>query len=221
MTTKHQETERIRTIYNRRAATYDQSLGIIERLVLGPLRRAYGERLQGETLEVAIGSGLNLPYYSPRVTRATGVDLSGEMLARARDRAEALGIEIELKEANAESLPFPSGSFDTVAISLALCTIPDPAAALREMARVCRAGGRVVLLEHVRSTARPVAALQGFVSPLNERAMGCHLDRETFHLARSLGFTFLESQARLLESVRLVVARPPETEHATLAPGVS
>ncbi len=211
------ESERIRRIYDERAATYDRSLGIVERVVLGPLRRAFGELLQGETLEVAIGSGLNLPYYTPRVTRATGVDLSGEMLERARERAKSLGLQIDLMRADAEELPFPDRSFDTVAISLALCTIPDPAAALLEMARVCRTGGRIVLLEHVRSTAAPLALAQKIVSPLNERAIGCHLDRDTFELVSSLGFDIEEAHSRLWEIVRLVVARPPAARHANLA----
>ena len=112
-------------------------------------------------------------------------------------------------QANAEALPFPDATFDTVAISLALCTIPDPAKALLELGRVCRPGGRIVMLEHVRSTARPLAALQRVLSPFNERAVGCHLDRDTFGLARSLGFSIDETQSRLFDSVQLVVARPP------------
>lgn len=124
---------------------------------------------------------------------------------------------VTLLQADATALPFPDQSFDTVAISLALCTIPDPAAALRELARVCRPGGRAVLLEHVRSTAWPVAALQRLLSPCNERAIGCHLDRDSFGLAADLGYTITETRERLFDAVRLVVARPPLPDHATLA----
>jgi ubiquinone/menaquinone biosynthesis C-methylase UbiE len=143
------------------------------------------------------------------VTKATGVDLSGQMLAVAEERATALGRPITLQQADAEALPFADGSFDTVAISLALCTIPDAERGLRELGRVCRAAGRVVLLEHVRSTAVPVALLQQVLSPLNERAVGCHLDRETFALAESLGFAIEIVRSRLFGAVRLAVARPP------------
>ena len=203
------ETERIRRLYDDRAATYDRSLGIVERVMLGHLRQAYGALLRGETLEVGVVSGLNLPFFSPDVTRAVGVDLSEEMLRHARERASQLKIPFTLMQADAEALPFPDASFDTEAISLALCTIPDPAQALLELGRVCRPGGRIVILEHVRSTARPLAALQRVLSPLNERAIGCHLDRDTFGLARSLGFSIDETRSRLFYSVRLVVARPP------------
>jgi ubiquinone/menaquinone biosynthesis C-methylase UbiE len=205
------ENERIRRVYDDRAATYDRSLGIGERIMLGRFRQGYGALLRGETIEVGIGSGLNIPFYSAEVTRAAGVDLSREMLRYARERASQLGIPFELVQADAEALPFPDASFDTVAISLALCTIPDPVKALLELARVCRPDGRIVMLEHVRSTSRPLAAVQRALSPLNERAIGCHLDRATFDLARSLGFSIDETRSRLFNSVQLVVARPPRS----------
>ena len=203
------ETERIRRLYDDRAATYDRSIGIVERILLGRFRHSYGALLRGETIEIGVGSGLNIPYYAPDVTRAVGVDLSREMLRHAHERATHLGIPFALIQADAEVLPFPDASFDTVAISLALCTIPNPVKALLELGRICRPGGRLVMLEHVRSTARPLAALQRALSPLNERAIGCHLDRDTFGLARSLGFAIDETRARLFDSVQLVVARPP------------
>jgi len=203
------ETERIRRIYDDRAATYDRSLGISDRLLLGRFRQAYGALLRGETIEVGIGSGLNIPFYSPAVTQAVGVDLSQEMLRHAAERAADLGIPFALVQADAEALPFPDAAFDTVAISLALCTIPDPVKTLQELARICRPRGRIVMLEHVRSTVRPLAALQKVLSPMNERAIGCHLDRDTINLAQSLGFSIDETRSRLFNSVQLVVARPP------------
>lgn len=203
------ETDRIRRIYDDRAATYDRSIGVTERILLGPLRREFGARLRGETLEIGVGSGLNLPYYASAVTRAVGIDLSSEMLALAEQRAAGMPFPVTLLQGDAEALPFPDDSFDTVAISLALCTVPDPVMALREMARVCRPDGRVVMLEHVLSPVPPVAVAERLLSQLQERAMGCHLDRETIGLARSLGFAILEERQRLFGVFRLVVARPP------------
>ena len=216
MTSTESETDRIRRIYDERAETYDRSLGLVERIVLGPLRRQFGTLLRGETLEVGVGSGLNLPYYSPAVTRAVGIDLSEEMLVNARERARDLPFPSEFVQGDAEALPFPDAAFDTVAVSLALCTIPDPARALREAARVCRADGRVILLEHVLAPARPLAVAQRVLSPLNERAIGCHLDRDTFGLARSLGFSVEPVGSRLFDIFRLAVAHPPPPPRATL-----
>jgi len=201
--------EQIRRTYDKRAASYDRTVGFGEKLLVGDLRRRFGGLLAGETLEVAVGSGLNLPSYTDAVTRAVGVDLSPGMLAEARRRADALGRAIELVEGDAQRLPFADASFDTVAISLGLCTVPDPALALREIARVCRPGGRVVLLEHVRSTVPPLVWLQVVLSPAQERLIGCHLARSTFDVARGMGFGVEEVGSRLAGVFRLALLTPP------------
>ena len=201
--------DRIRAVYDELAATYDRSVGLGDKLMLGDLRRRFGEQLRGRTLEIAIGSGLNLPFYTDAVTHAVGVDLSAGMLAQARSRAAALGMTIDLLQMDAQRLAFADGSFDTVAVSLALCTVPDPAAALWEMARICRPDGRIVLLEHVLSPVRPVAALERLLSPRQVRTIGCHFDRRTIDLARELGFRIEAEQQRLAGVFRLAVGRPP------------
>ena len=199
----------IRAVYDRRAATYDRTIGVGERVALGGLRRAFAAELTGDVLEVAIGSGLNLPFYIADIRRSVGVDLSGGMLRRARDRASDLGRPVALVQMDAQRLGFADASFDTVGVSLALCTIPDPVAALRECARVCRPEGRVVLLEHVRSPVWAVAAMQRLVTPLQERFIGCRLTRTTIETARTLGFAIESDRSRLCGVFRLVVARPP------------
>jgi ubiquinone/menaquinone biosynthesis C-methylase UbiE len=198
----------IRTTYDQRAPTYDRTVGFGERILLGDLRRAFGAELRGKTLEVAVGSGLNLPYYGDAVTEAVGVDLSLGMLAQAETKARELGLPIRFAQMDAQRLAFRDASFDTVGISLALCTIPDPEAALREAARVCRPGGRVVLLEHVLSPVWPVAVLERLWSPHQERSLGCHLTRETVETARRLGFAVESERSRFFGVFRLVVARP-------------
>ncbi len=198
--------ERLRAVYDRLAPTYDTSVRLAERVLLGDLRRAFGAELRGETLEVAIGSGLNLPHYSAAVTRAVGVDLSSGMLTRAARRARDLGCAVSLVQADAERLPFPDACFDTVAISLALCSVPHLAAALRELGRVCRPDGRVVLLEHVRSPVAAVYGIERLLSPLQERSVGCHLTRETVKVAQDVGFTIRSERSRVFGVFRLVVA---------------
>jgi ubiquinone/menaquinone biosynthesis C-methylase UbiE len=199
----------IRTTYDRLAPTYDKTVGFTERLLLGELRHAFGAELRGETLEVAVGSGLNLPYYSSDVTNAVGIDLSPAMLAEADVKARQLGRAMTFAQMDAQRLAFPDNQFDTVAISLALCTIPDPVSALRELIRVCRPDGRIVLLEHVLSPVWPVALLERIWTPIQERPLGCHLTRETFNTARALGLTIESERARLFGVFRLAVALPP------------
>jgi ubiquinone/menaquinone biosynthesis C-methylase UbiE len=202
------ERERVRNIYDRRAPAYDRTVGLGERVMLGDFRKRFGAELAGETLEVAVGSGLNLPYYSAAVTRAVGVDLSRGMLEQAAQRAGEIGRSIALIQMDAERLAFRDASFDTVAISMALCTVPHPERAIQELARVCRPNGKIVLLEHVLSPTRPIAwTLQRF-APLQERALGCHLTRETVETARQSRLTIESERRRLWQIFRLIVARP-------------
>jgi ubiquinone/menaquinone biosynthesis C-methylase UbiE len=200
--------EQIRDVYDHRAPTYDATVGRGEKRLTGDFRARFGAALQGATLEIAIGSGLNLPYYSDHVTHAVGIDLSEGMLTIAAARARELDRHIELVVMDAQQLAFPDHTFDTVAISLALCTVPDPEAALREMNRVCKPDGRIVLLEHVRSSVWPVGVLQRLISQIQERHNGCHLARETIDLARRCGLVIEREDQRLLGIFRLVVARP-------------
>ncbi|MGI8643854.1 MAG: class I SAM-dependent methyltransferase [Thermomicrobiales bacterium] len=199
---------RIRDIYDQRAPTYDKTVGYSEKILLGNLRREFATELRGQTLEIAIGSGLNLPGYPAAVRRAVGVDLSRGMLQEARRRGRSDG-DLLLAQMDAQHLAFADASFDTVAVSLALCTMPDPTLALHEIARVCRPGGRVVLLEHVRSPLPPVSGAQRLLSPLQERFIGCHLDRETIALVERLGFRIVSERRHLFGVFRLVVAEPP------------
>jgi ubiquinone/menaquinone biosynthesis C-methylase UbiE len=199
--------EQIRDAYDQRAATYDATIGRGEKRSIGDFREQFGALLRGETLEIAIGSGLNLPYYSDQVTRAVGVDLSTGMIEVAANRATELQRTIDLVVTDAQRLAFPDETFDTVAISFALCTVPDPVAAIREMSRVCKPDGRIVMLEHVRSSSWPVGMLMRLVSPLQEWRLGCHLARETIDVARECGLTIEREDQRLLGVFRLVVAR--------------
>src|SRR5204863_9364628 len=114
-------------------------------------------RAVGEVLEVAVGTGRNLPFY-PEGTRLTGVDWSPAMLGIARLRAAGLGREADLRQGDAQALDFPDESFDTVLCALGLCAIPDDRRAVTEMARVLRPGGRLLLVDHVAASA---SALRG------------------------------------------------------------
>jgi ubiquinone/menaquinone biosynthesis C-methylase UbiE len=128
------ETERVRAIFDKSAASYDGWMRPFDRLLLdGGRSRVYG-RARGRTLEIAVGTGLNLPFYPPDV-EVTGVDVSPGMLAVARWQADALGRAVELRIADAHALDFPDESFDTVVVTLPLCSIPDERRALAEAHR--------------------------------------------------------------------------------------
>ncbi|WP_026122592.1 class I SAM-dependent methyltransferase [Nocardiopsis halotolerans] len=148
-----ERTERVRGDWDRMSRGYDQGERL-QRLVLGATRARLCGRARGRVLEVAVGTGHNLPYY-PDGVEVTGVDLSPGMLARARARAAGLGGRVDLREGDAQDLAFGDGEFDTVVCALALCTIPDQYRALSEMRRVLRPGGLLLLVDHVEYTRWP------------------------------------------------------------------
>lgn len=144
-------------------------MGFFERRVFGPEHRTWAcSQATGDTLEVAIGTGLNLPHY-PAEVRLMGLDLSPEMLELARSRAAQLGRTVELKEGDAQELPFHDASFDTVVCTYSLCNVPDETRAISEMKRVLRPAGRLILVDHIRSTVKPIYWFQRLVEAVTSR----------------------------------------------------
>ena len=199
---------RSRRVWDRRAPRYDRDMRLVEPLLFGRDTRAHVcAQAGGDVLEVAIGTGLNLPHY-PLGIRLTGVDLSPLMLAAARERAADLGLTVDLREAEAEHLPFGDASFDTVVCTLSLCSIPDDHRAVAETRRVLRPGGRFVLLEHVRSPLGAVRLFQHFLEPLFRRD-GDTLLREPLEHLRAEGFDIEQLERSKLGVVERVVACRP------------
>ena len=180
------ETERVCGIYDKMADRYDGMIRLSEKLFMGDGRRWVCSQARGDVLEIAIGTGRNMPFY-PQEVRLTGVDLSPAMLAVARQRAQKLGRAVDLRVGNAEALDFPDASFDTVVCTLSLCTIPDDRQAMAEAVRVLRSAGRLLLLEHVRSPIAAVRTLQRLLEPLFVRFWADHLLRDPLDYLASEG----------------------------------
>ena len=137
-------------------------------------------------MEVAAGTGKNLKFY-PHDCRITALDFSTEMLNVARKRAAKLSMGVSFLLADAETLPFPDKSFDTVVSSLSTCTFPDAIAALREMRRVCTSEGKILLLEHGRSDRERLGRWQDRHADQFAKPLGCHWNREPLELVREAG----------------------------------
>ena len=179
--------------YNRFARWYDLVEGVPNLLGVRLLRRRLLRRASGRVLEVAVGTGKNLRYYSAGC-RITTVDVSIEMLKVARQRAASLSVDISFSLADAEALPFADQSFDTVVFSLSTCTFPNPVAVLREMARVCKPAGRILLLEHGRSDREWLGRWQDRRDDRHAKQLGCHWNRETLELVRQAGLKIHNSR---------------------------
>lgn len=184
-------------------ALYDRVVQPLDTGKLGAWRRQIFASLSGAILELGIGTGLNLPAYSSGA-HVIGVDVELDLIRRACDRgAQAI-------VGDGERLPFPDATFDYVTSALVFCSIPDPAQALREVARVLRPGGRLIQLEHTRSNHALPDALLDLVTPLWVTvAGGCHPNRDTPALLTGAGWQVLRHERRLGGLIRLLEALPP------------
>jgi ubiquinone/menaquinone biosynthesis C-methylase UbiE len=157
--------------------------------VLDHYRQRTIEAARGLVLEVGVGSGLNLPLYGPAVTHVVGLDPSPELLRLASRRAGDVVIPVSLLRASAEHLPLADAVCDTIVMTWTLCSIPNPIAALTEMRRVLRPGGRLIFVEHGLSPEIRTSRWQRRLTPYWKHfSGGCHLDRKTDDLIRAAGF---------------------------------
>jgi len=204
MTAASKATEIARKRYNRIAPVYDLMEGFIERSRYSRWRDLLWSKIEGTSvLEVGVGTGKNFPYY-PEGAQITAVDFSDKMLNRARRRAELSGIEVRLKQMDVQNLEFEDNTFDTVVASFVFCSVPDPVKGLKEVERVCRPGGKVVLLEHVLSANRILAWLMNIYNPLVVRIMGANINRRTADNVDKSGLK-IESITNLAAGIVLLI----------------
>lgn len=204
------QNERVRRSWAKQAHRYDKQIGFFERRLFGRSHRPWAcSRASGDTLEVAIGTALNLPYY-PEGVRLTGLDLSPEMLAVARERTAELGRDIDLREGDAHALPFDADSFDTVVCTYSLCNIPDPQRAVNEMKRVLKPGGRLVLVDHIRSSVKPALWFQKAIEFFSVRLEGENMTRRPAEQVNVAGFEMIERERLAPSGIveRLVATKP-------------
>ncbi len=188
---------------------YDAMCGVMERFGLGRWRRWLVAGARGRTLDVGCGTGRNLPLYAADVA-VVALDPHWPVLARARRRAP----HVPLVQGSVEALPFSDGVFDTVVSGLAFCSVADPRRGLAEVKRVLRPGGRLRMLEHVRSVRPWKARFQDRTQPVWTRLSGgCHPNRDTERTVEASGFT-IENEGRHAKgdmrrfSARRIAARP-------------
>ncbi|MBM3469980.1 MAG: methyltransferase domain-containing protein [Armatimonadetes bacterium] len=204
-----------RNRYDRLAPVYDLLEWLPERGALARWRKRLWAAMRtgrtgGGVLEVGVGTGKNMPHW-PRGTSIVAVDISPRMLGRARRRAERLGLDAELHLMDAQALAFPDAAFDAAAATLVFCSVPDPIQGLRELARVVRPGGTVVLLEHMRAEHRLLGMVMDWLDPLIVRITGAHINRRTIENVRASGLLIEEvTELAPMGMVQLIKARAPD-----------
>jgi ubiquinone/menaquinone biosynthesis C-methylase UbiE len=176
---ENRDTEATRKRYNRIAPVYDFMESLVERSRYSDWRQLLWSKVEGnKILEVGLGTGKNFPFYPPGLDM-TAIDFSEKMLDRAREKARKQDIEIALRQMDVQNLSFEDDMFDTIVSTFVFCSVPDPIKGLKEIKRVCKPNGKVLLLEHVLSANRFLAFLMNMVNPLVVRTMGPNINRKT------------------------------------------
>ena len=178
-------------VYDRVARVYDLYDAPMDLMGGRRRRRRVLAGASGRVLEIGIGTGRNLEHYGNGVY-LIGVDLSAGMLARSAPRTASATVAVSLVQGNAQRLPFPSASFETVTATCVFCSVADPVAGLREVARVVRRDGRVLLLEHVRPRNRALGWVFDRLSPLTRRLFGPEVNRPTEDNVAAAGLRIVE-----------------------------
>lgn len=196
----------VRETYREQAAMMGR-LERVNRLLTRRYRQPHFQQASGRVLDIACGTATNA-LYVPDGTEYVGIDISGDMLEQAETTVDWLTREENLQEMNAQDLDFEDDSFDTVISSLSTCTFPDPVAALSEMGRVCKPDGRILLLEHGRSSVGPIARFQDWRADAHFQKHSCRWNQEPLDVVARSPLTVVESSSALFGIITAIEAHP-------------
>lgn len=202
MGTLTRDTEIIKKRYSRIAGVYD----FIEKPMEGILakwRRELMKEVIGRVLEVGVGTGKNLDYY-PDEVKITAIDFSPKMIEKAKQKAIKRDKKIDLRIMDVQNMEFLDNSFDTVVTSCVFCSVPDPLKGLKEIRRVCKSDGKVVMLEHVISNKPVIGPLMDILNPIPLHVYGANINRDTVKNLKRVGFENIKVRDLLLDIVKLI-----------------
>jgi ubiquinone/menaquinone biosynthesis C-methylase UbiE len=168
----------------------------------------FSEVPEGRILEIGIGTGANIEHY-PRDNHAyVGIDISPNMLKRARDRATRLNMDIDLRLMDAEHMDFPDNTFDATVSTCVYCSIPDTIQALKEAKRVLKKEGVALFLEHMRPEGRTLGKVFDTINPLTVKLIGVNINRRTVENIKNAGFEIIEERMLFKDIFRFIKAKP-------------
>ena len=203
---RHKSLDDIRDAYES-YADWVARFGWLDRLLTGRYRRRLFARAEGRVLDVACGTGTNFRYL-PGTVDLTGIDISPAMLEKAAAELDRQGLDGTLRQMDAAALQFDDDSFDTVISALSTCTFPDPVAALQEMERVCRPGGRLLLLEHGKSDVDVLARYQEWRADAKYATAGCRVTQQPLDIVERAGLVVEASSTAQFGRLTTIVITP-------------
>lgn len=196
----------IRQRYDRLAPWFDGLEGFLEGLLFRRLRKKLWAQAAGpHILEVGVGTGKNFPFY-PDDARITAIDFSPKMLAMAQRKQQRKQIAVDLALMDVQSLDYADNSFDTVIGSFLFCSVPKPRKGLKELYRVCKPGGQVLLLEHVLSSNKALATVMNLLNPLVVNTLGANINRQTLKNVQSCPFQKIFVDPASSDMIKLIRA---------------
>ncbi|QHE52356.1 class I SAM-dependent methyltransferase [Pontibacillus sp. HMF3514] len=195
----------IKKRYNRISAIYD----VMDKMIKKEWREDLLNNLEGEVLEVGVGTGANLPFY-PEQVNVTGIDFSEGMLKKAREKANKVGqrASVDLLEMDAQQLAFDDDTFDFIVSTCVYCSVPDPLKGLKEMRRVCKPNGRIVMLEHMRSENPFIGKTMDLLNPFIVRLWGANINRKTLDNIHKAGLVIEENEQLIGTIMRKLILKP-------------
>ena len=197
----------IKKRYDRIAPYFEGLEAVMEGLFFKNWRQKLWAKVDGyHVLEVGVGTGKNIDFY-PADAHITAIDFSQEMLKQAAHKKARKAIAVELNLMDVQSLCFADNSFDTVIGSFVFCSVPLPLKGLKELYRVCKPGGQVLLLEHVLSSKPMIAKVMNFVNPVIVALVGANINRNTVKNIKACGFASVRVDERSGDIIKLIEAR--------------
>lgn len=202
------KSEEIRQAYAETAKGYDWKISLLEKISgAHALRKEMMQKAKGRVLDVACGTGRNFAHFG-KDCEVTGIDISPEMLEKARAKANTVSLKIDVREMDVEHLDFASQEFDTVVSTLGLCTYPNPIVAIQEMTRVCKSSGTLLFLEHGISDRKWLNNLQHRCAHRLEKTSGCHIDRDPLSLIQKVPLHIISQRRSCFGILYAIEATP-------------
>lgn len=199
----NKHTEMIKKRYDRISSLFD----VMNHMIQPSWRKDLLNNLHGNILEVGVGTGANLPYY-PENVNVTGIDFSPKMLAKAYEKVDQSKAKIVLKEMDAQQMDFRDNTFDVVVSTCVFCSVPDPIKGLKEIRRVVKPDGKILMLEHMRSENAFIGKILDLINPLTVRIAGVNINRKMIENIEEAGLKIEKQNFLMLSIMKQLLVSP-------------